>query len=225
MNSGTSRPRGWLMEIIKDLRLSSYHERRKNMGTVILDMSMSLNGFIAGPKDDDKPDRELKALESLHDWMFAGNSSTETDAYQVEKFKPMGAGIMGRRMLDLGIGPWGENPTFHMPIFVLSDETHKPITKQGGTTYYFVTAGIESALKQAEEAADGKDIMVLGGANAAQQYLKARLLDEIYLHLVPVLLGEGIRLFENVGTAHIELETISVIEDTPRPNLSPIGWR
>lgn len=183
------------------------------MGTVILDISMSLDGFIAGPKDDDKPDRELTALERLHDWMFAGKSSTETDAYQVEKFKPMGAGIVGRRMLDLGIGPWGENPTFHMPIFVLSHETRKPINRQGGTTYYFVTEGIQSALKQAEEAADGKDIILLGGANSAQQYLKAGLLDEIHLHLVPVLLGEGIRLFENVGTEHIELEKISVIED------------
>jgi dihydrofolate reductase len=201
------------MKIFKDLRLSSDHERRKNMGTVILDISMSLDGFIAGPKDDDKPDRELGGLDILHDWRFAGQSSTETEAYEVEKFKPMGAGIVGRRMLDLGIGPWGENPTFHMPIFVLSHETHKPITKQGGTTYYFVTAGVESALKQAEEAAGGKDIMVLGGANAAQQYLKAGLLDEIHLHLVPVLLGEGIRLFENIGTEQIKLEQISLTED------------
>jgi dihydrofolate reductase len=174
---------------------------------------MSLDGFIAGPKDDKNPDRELGALEILHDWMFGGKSSTETEAYEVEKFKSMGAGIVGRRMLDLGIGPWGENPTFHMPIFVLSHKTHQPITRQGGTTYYFVTAGIEGALKRAEEAADGKDIIMLGGANAAQQYLKAGLLDEINLHLVPVLLGEGIRLFENIGTEHIELEKISVIDD------------
>jgi dihydrofolate reductase len=116
-------------------------------------------------------------------------------------------------MLDLGIGPWGENPTFHMPIFVLSHEPHKPITRKGGTTYYFVTDGIESALKQAEEAAGGKGIMVLGGANAAQQYLKAGLLDEIHLHLVPVLLGEGIRLFENTGTERIKLEQISLTEN------------
>ena len=183
------------------------------MGKVIFDISMSLDGFIAGPKDDDKPDRELGGLDILHDWRFGSKSATENEAYEVEKFKPMGAGIVGRRMLDLGIGPWGENPTFHMPMFVLSHETRKPITKQGGTTYYFVTAGIESALKQAEEAADGKDIMVLGGANAAQQYLKAGLLDEIHLHLVPILLGDGIRLFENTGTEHIELEKISMIEE------------
>jgi dihydrofolate reductase len=201
------------MEIFKDLRLSSADERRKNMGTVILEMGISLDGFIAGPKDDSNPERELAGLDILHDWRFAGKSSTETEAYELEKFKPMGAGIVGRRMLDLGIGPWGENPTFHMPVFVLTHEPRKPITKDGGTTYYFVTAGIESALRQAEEAADGKDIMVLGGADAAQQYLKAGLLDEIHLHLVPVLLGEGIRLFENIGTEQIKLEQISLTED------------
>jgi dihydrofolate reductase len=174
---------------------------------------MSLDGFIAAPKDDVKPDRELEGLDILHDWRFGRQSSTEAEAYEVEKFKPMGAGIVGRRMLDLGIGPWGENPTFHMPIFVLSHEAHEPITKQGGTTYYFVTAGIEGALKQAKEAASGKDIMLLGGANVAQQFLKAGLLDEIHLHLVPVLLGEGIRLFENIGTEPIKLEQIGLAEE------------
>ncbi len=108
------------MEIFEDLRLSSDHERRKSVGIVILEMGISLDGFIAGPKDDSNPERELGGLDVLHDWRFAGKSSTETEAYELEKFKPMGAGIVGRRMLDLGIGPWGENPTFHMPIFVLS---------------------------------------------------------------------------------------------------------
>jgi len=193
-----------------------------NVGTFILDLSMSLDGFIAGSKDDKNPDSELGALDILHDWRFGGQSSTETEAYEVEKFKPMGAGIVGRRMLDLGIGPWGENPTFHMPIFVLSHETRKPITRQGGTTYTFITEGIESTLKRAKEAADGKDIMLLGGADVAQQYLKAGLLDEIHLHLVPVLLGEGIRLFENIGTEQINLEQISVIEE---PGVTHLRFR
>jgi dihydrofolate reductase len=192
------------------------------MGKVVLDLSMSLDGFIAGPKDDDQPDRELGGLDILHDWRFGGQSSTETEAYEVEKFKPMGAGIVGRRMLDLGIGPWGENPRFHMPIFVLSHETHQSITKQGGTTYYFVTEGIESTLKRAKEAAGDKDIMLLGGADVAQQYLKAGLLDEIHLHLVPVLLSEGIRLFENIGTEQIKLEQISVIEE---PGVTHLRFR
>jgi dihydrofolate reductase len=182
------------------------------MGRFILDLSMSLDGFIAGPRGDDKPDRELAGLDILHDWRFGSQSPAEAEAYEVEKFKPMGAGIVGRRMLDLGIGPWGENPTFHMPIFVLSHEARKPIPKQGGTTYTFVTTGIKSALRQAEEAAGGKDIILLGGADVAQQFLKAGLLDEIHLHLVPLLLGEGIRLFENIGTEPIKLEQISLTE-------------
>lgn len=181
------------------------------MTKVFAEMSMSLDGFIAGPNVSlSNPLGDHG--ERLHDWMFAGKSSTETEAYEVEKFKSMGAGIMGRTMLDLGIGPWGENPTFHMPIFVLSHETHKPITKQGGTTYYFVTDGIERALEQAEEAADGKDLTVLGGANAIQQFIRAGLLDELEIHLIPILLGSGIRLFDNLGALKLEKTTV---KDTP----------
>lgn len=173
------------------------------MTKVFAEMSMSLDGFIAGPNVSlNNPMGDHG--ERLHDWMFAGKSSAETEAYEVEKFKPMGAGIMGRTMLDLGIGPWGENPPYHMPIFVLSHETHKPIPKQGGTTYYFVTDGIESALKQAEAAADGKDIMVLGGANAIQQFIRAGLLDELEIHLIPILLDSGTRLFDNLEALKLE---------------------
>src|SRR6266508_5467378 len=118
MNSGTSRPRGWLMRIFKDLWLSSDHERRKNMGTVIFDMSMSLDGFIAGPKDDSNPDRELGALDILHDWMFPPKGNFQEIAS--ERFKNDGAVVMGRRMFDPGEEPWGDNPVFHAPVFVLS---------------------------------------------------------------------------------------------------------
>jgi dihydrofolate reductase len=181
------------------------------MAKVFAEISMSLDSFIAGPNvSANNPMGDHG--EGLHDWMFAGRSSAEAEAYEVEKFKPIGAGIMGRTMLDLGIGPWGENPTFHMPIFVLSHEAHKPITKQGGTTYYFVTNGIERALKQAEEAADGKDIIVLGGATVMQQFIRAGLLDELEIHLVPILLGGGIRLFDNLGA--LKLERMAA-KDTP----------
>ena len=182
------------------------------MGNVIFEISMSLDGFIAGPKDDSNADRELGGLDLLHEWRFGTQSPAEAEAYEVDKFKPMGAGIVGRRMFDLGIGPWGENPTFHMPIFVLSHETRETIAKQGGTTYTFVTEGIERALQQAQQAAGGKDIIVLGGADIAQQYIKAGLLDELQIHLVPILLGEGIRLFENIGRKPMKLEQISVTE-------------
>jgi dihydrofolate reductase len=183
-----------------------------NMGTVILDMSMSLDGFIAGPKDDDKPERELAALESLHDWMFSGKTEREVEVWQADYFKKTGAILMGRRVFDFGVGPWGDNPAFHAPCFVLSHDVQEMIVKEGGTTYTFVTDGIESALEKARAVAGEKAVTVMGGANAAQQSLKAGLLDEIHLHLVPVLLGGGIRLFENIGTEHIELEKISVID-------------
>ena len=172
---------------------------------------MSLDGFIAGPSVSANNPLGDNG-ERLHDWMFAGKSSAEAEAYEVEKFKPIGAGIMGRTMLDLGIGPWGENPTFHMPIIVLTHEAHKPIAKQGGTTYYFVTDGIERALRQAEEAAGGKDVTVLGGATAVQQFISAGLLDELEIHLIPILLGSGTRLFDNLKSLKLEK---AAANDTP----------
>lgn len=181
------------------------------MGKVIFDMSISLDGFIAGPKDDDNPERELGALEILHDWMFPPKGVFEEIAG--ERFKNVGAVVMGRRMFDLGEESWGDNPVFHAPVFVLSHRPREKVVKQGGTTYTFVTEGIESALEQARAAAGDKDILVAGGARAIQHYLRAGLLDEIHLTLVPILLGEGIRLFENIGTKHIELEKISVADD------------
>ena len=129
---------------------------------------------------------------------------------------------MGRRMFDPGEELWEDNPVFHAPVFVLSHEPREKVVKQGGTTYTFVTDGIESALEQAKAAAGNKDIMVAGGARAIQQYLKAGLLDEIHLTLVPVLLGEGIRLFESIGTKLIELEKISVIDD---PGVTHLRFR
>ena len=115
-------------KIFKDLWLSSDHERRKNMGTVIFDMSMSLDGFIAGPKDDANPDREFGALEILHDWMFPPKGNFEEIAG--ERFKNVGAVVMGRRMFDLGEEPWGDNPVFHAPLFVLRDPRKKWSSKE-----------------------------------------------------------------------------------------------
>ena len=116
----------------------------------------------------------------------------------------------------------GDNPTFHTPCFVLSATAQEKIVKEGGTTYTFVTDGIESALALARTAAGGKKITVMGGANAFQQYLKAGLLDEIQIHLVPVLLGEGIRLFDHLGPEYIELESTRVIES---PGVTHLRFR
>jgi dihydrofolate reductase len=194
----------------KFIALSRYPERRMNMATVIVDMSMSLDGFIAGPKDDDQPDRELEVLDRLHDWMFPPKGNFQE--IERERFKNVGAVVMGRRMFNLGQEPWGDDPPFHRPVFVLTHQAREPLVKKGGTTYFFVTQGIESALAQARQAAGPKQVIVMGGANAIQQFLKAGLLDELHLHLVSVLLGEGIRLFEHLGAEPIELEQLSVIE-------------
>jgi dihydrofolate reductase len=108
---------------------------------------------------------------------------------------------------------WGDDPPFHHPVFILTHHARKPVTKEGGTTFTFVTDGIEAALEQARAAAGDKDVAVGGGANVAQQYLRAGLLDELQIHVVPVLLGDGVRLFENhLGSQQGELECTRVIE-------------
>jgi dihydrofolate reductase len=99
------------------------------MGRVILDMSMSLDGFIAGPKDDDKPDRELQALESLHNWMFSGKTEREAAVWEEAYFKTTGGIVIGRRTFEVGVGPWGDNPTFHAPCFVLSKDAKRSSRK------------------------------------------------------------------------------------------------
>jgi len=129
---------------------------------------------------------------------------------------------MGRRMFSGGSGPWeddpnadawwGDEPPFHVPVFVLTHHEREPLAKEGGTTFYFVTDGIESALEQARAAAGDEDVLVAGGAEAAQQYLKAGLLDEIMLHVSPVILGGGVRLFEGLGPDDAKLELVEVID-------------
>ncbi len=182
---------------------------RQTLGKVLLHMSMSLDGFVTGPND-----RVGEGMgdggERLHNWMFENRS--EVDAKIIEEWhKSTGAVIMGKHSFDVGVGPWGDNPPFHAPVFVLSHQAHEPLAKKGGTTYSFVTDGIESALKQARAAAGTKDV-ILHGANIFQQYLKAGLVDEIHIHLVPVLFNGGKRLFQQIGNERIELEKIKVIE-------------
>jgi dihydrofolate reductase len=191
------------------------------MGHVVLAMSMSLDGYIAGPNVG--VEQPLgQGGERLHDWMFVGKTEREAAVFEAESFKTTGAIITGRRTFDVGVGPWGDNPSFHAPCFVLSTAAQQKIVKDGGTTYTFVTDGIESALARARAAAAGKNVQVLGGAHTAQQYIKAGLLDEIRIHLVPVLLGAGIRLFDHIGTEQIVLKQTSVIE---APGITHLTFR
>ncbi len=181
---------------------------------------MSLDGFIAGPNDG--VELPLGAGgERLHQWVYdlaswrerhglaGGETNSDTEVLD-EAFENIGAVIVGKRMFD-NAGGWGENPPFHTPVFVLTHQVRETLVKGGGTTFTFVTDGIERALARARAAAEAKDVAVGGGANVAQQFIKAGLLDEMQIHLVPVLLGTGIRLFDQLGSGQIELERTRVI--------------
>jgi len=182
------------------------------MGKVTCDISMSLDGFIAGPNVrvgngmGDEGDR-------LHAWVFGGNTETD-DAIVAEKNASPGAILIGKRMFDVGFEPWGDPPPFGMPVFIVTHEAREPLPMKGGTTYTFVTKGIEAALEMAQATAGDKDVGVWGGANIIQEYLKAGLLDEMQIHVIPVLFGSGTRLFGDLGGRRIELKRTSTI-DTP----------
>jgi dihydrofolate reductase len=194
---------------------------------------MSLDGFVAGPNQTlEEP--LGRGGEQLHEWAFAAQAWREAhgleggeagvDSVVVEEgIAGVGATIMGRRMFSGGQGPWeddpnadawwGDDPPFHHPVFVLTHHEREPVTMQGGTTFTFVTDGIQSALDQARAAAGDDDVAVAGGADAVQQYLQAGLLDEMHLHVVPVLLGGGVRLFDGpVPSPPPVLERARVIE-------------
>jgi dihydrofolate reductase len=182
------------------------------MGKVYCQISMSLDGFITGPNvgvGNGLGDNG----ERLHDWMF--DAKTDADARIVdERYATTGAVILGKGMFDVGFEPWGDPPPFRMPVFVVTHRARAPLPMQGGTTYTFVTDGIEAALELARAAASDKSVGIWGGANIIRQYLKARLLDELELDIIPILLGDGIRLFEGLDPEGIELRKTSAI-DTP----------
>jgi dihydrofolate reductase len=191
------------------------------MGKVVADITTSLDGFVAGANDG--PELPLgEGGERLHEWVFdlaswrephglAGGKTNVDSEVLEEALRATGAVIVGRRMFD-NAGGWGENPPFHMPVFVLTHETRDTEEKEGGTTFTFVTDGIESALEQAKAAAQDRNVSVGGGANTIQQYVRAGLLDEIQIHVAPMLLGRGIRLFDDSDTGPIELERTRVID-------------
>jgi len=201
------------------------------MSKLRFEITTSLDGYVAGPsQSEENPLGE--GGEDLHDWVVIlrvwremhgreGGEVNASTAVVEESLANIGATIMGRNMFGGGPGPWGEDPwtgwwgddpPFHHPVFVLTHHARERLEMKGGTSFTFVTDGIESALEQAREAANGKDVKVAGGANAAQQYLAAGLVDEIDLHVVPTLLGAGERLWENVPAGSLELEQVRVVE-------------
>jgi dihydrofolate reductase len=195
-------------------------------------ITTSLDGYVAGPNQSaDNPLGEGGI--TLHDWAFPtktfrtmhGNGSDgETginDDVLRDGFENVGATIMGRNMFGPVRGPWGndpwngwwgDEPPFHHPVFVLTHHPRGPLAMQGGTTFHFITEGIEAALTQARRAAGSKDVTLGGGGSTIQQYLAAGLLDEIEIHVVPLLLGAGTRLLEHVDPRKVKLEPVRTIE-------------
>ena len=199
---------------------------------VVLYFSISLDGYVAGPnQSEESPLGE--GGERLHDWVVPlaawreshgkpGGEVNESSRITEEVRENIGAAVMGRNMFgpigggDWGDGQWkgwwGDEPPYHYPVFVLTHYPRDPVEMEGGTTFHFVTDGIESALEQARQVAGGKDVALWGGGQAVQQYLAAGLLDELELHIVPVLLGGGASPFEGLGDADVQLEQVRVVE-------------
>ena len=208
------------------------------MSKVRFVITMSVDGYVAGPNQS--PEQGLgEGGEQLHEWVVGlkffremhGEGGGETgvnDDMIRQDFENIGAHIMGRNMFGGGSGEWdrewkgwwGDNPPYHHDVFVLTHHPREPLPMEGGTTFYFVTDGIESALKQAKASAGGMDVLVAGGAETAQQYLAAGLVDEVTLHVVPVLLGSGARLLDNLGSA--KLEQVRSVEG---PGVTHIKYR
>jgi dihydrofolate reductase len=207
-----------------------------------LDISTSLDGFVAGPNaTTEEPLGE--GGERLHDWVTAvaswreshglegGERGVDDDVVR-EVQAGIGAVVMGRRMFSGGAGPWeddpvadgwwGDEPPFRVPVFVLTHHARDPVEKQGGTTFTFVTDGIESALEQARAAAGDLDVSLAGGADVAQQYLRAGLLDELQLHVVPLLLGGGVHVFGDAGAAGVRLQIDRVVDS---PGVTHLRYR
>ena len=199
---------------------------------VTLDISMSLDGFVAGPNPSlEEPLGE--GGERLHEWIvrlaswreyhgLEGGETGADDELAEEIVASIGAHVMGRRMFSSGAGPWeqdpkadgwwGDDPPFHHQVFVLTHHEREPLSKEGGTTFHFVTDGIEAALKQAMAAAGELDVGISGGAAVAQQYLRAGLIDTMHIHVAPVLLGGGTRLFDEPGGEPIKLEPVRAVQ-------------
>src|SRR5262245_21766249 len=209
------------------------------MSRLRMSITTSLDGYVAGP-DQSVDDPLGKGGMQLHEWAFTlaawreahgleGGEVNASTAVVEATLDNVGATIMGRNMFG-GSGSWedtpwdgwwGADPPFHHPVFVVAHHPREPLEMQGGTTFHFVTDGIESALRQAQEAAGGKDVNLGGGAQVAGEYLNAGLLDELRISVVPVLLGGGSRLLDGVGP-EVELELVGAVD---APGVTHLTYR
>jgi dihydrofolate reductase len=211
------------------------------MSKLRIDISVSADGYVAGP-DPSMEDPLGRGGEQLHEWVLKlkawrephgreGGEETPDDEIVREHVGSVGATIMGRRMYSNGSGPWeddpkadgwwGDDPPFGHSIYVLTHHEREPVAKADGTSYNFVTDGIEAALQRAREQAGDQDVAIAGGADAIQQYLNAGLVDELQLHIVPVVLGGGRRLLDGIDPS-ISLELDRVVNS---PEVTHIRYR
>lgn len=190
------------------------------MGKVIIDITMSLDGYVTGPNDGMGNGLGDGGM-ILHDWVFDARTEADNLFLIEEPMQTLGSCILGRRTFDIAESAWGENPPFYGQVFVLTHRPHETITR-GNATFIFVTDGMDSALKQARAAAGEDKIVALMGANVSQQYLKAGLVDEMEIHIANVLMGAGRPLFANIGDGIIKLERIRVV---PTPAVTHIRYR
>jgi dihydrofolate reductase len=212
-----------------------------NVSRLRFKISMSLDGFVAGPNQSVENPLGIGGMR-LHEWAFElaifreqhqmpGGEVNESTAVVEESVANIGATVMGRNMFGGHPGPWdprnpwngwwGVNPPFHHPVFVLTRYKREPLELEGGTTFTFVTNGIEAALEQARRAAGGKDVSLAGGAKAAQQYFAANLVDEMVISLVPTLLGSGERLFDGVGD---DLHGLKLVRTVAAPKVTHLKF-
>ncbi|MFG1942189.1 dihydrofolate reductase family protein [Nonomuraea sp. NPDC048826] len=179
------------------------------MNKVTCDMAMSIDGFTAGPGQSLENPFGEGDVDRLTQWMI---DEAELHKAEIADITAAGAYIMGRNMFGPGRGAWdldwegwwGDEPPYHAPVFVLTHHEREPVVKQGGTTFHFVTGGPEEAMRLAREAAGEREVAVAGGASTVNQFLAAGLIDELRLHVAPVVLGRGERLFEDTGAFTLE---------------------
>jgi dihydrofolate reductase len=196
------------------------------MPVVSCNMSMSVDGFISGPEHLDAGfDRVQDWVHRVFAWrdrygIEGGAKDTDSDLFET-LYANIGAYVMGRGMFDLGEEPWGDEPPFHAPVFVVTHRPREVLEREGGTSFTFVTDGVEEAVTRARAAAGAKDVHVSGGAKMVSQAVAAGLVDELHLHVAPVLLGRGMRLFDGLDEA-IELEVAGIVDS---PHATHIRYR
>jgi dihydrofolate reductase len=196
--------------------------KTKPMSKFYFANAISLDGFLAGENGGPKNPIGDGGLK-LHEWMFrqdafleqvemkgTGEKGLDNDLV-IEIMSRAGAWIMGRRIFDEGEFNWPENAPFHCPVFVLTKEKRAPWERKGGTTFYFINNGLEEAVQKAKAASGGKDIRIAGGANLIQQCLNAGIVADFVIHQVPIFLGKGVRLFDNIHPEKVKIELKKVM--------------